>query len=57
MRFLNVFFFIALAYDLFDTNMTNFNVNIWFNATYKDEARNQPYKVVRVPRLVNWVRN
>ncbi|VYS59673.1 unnamed protein product [Arabidopsis thaliana] len=48
---------IVAAYDLFDTNMTNFNVNIWFNATYKDEARNQPYKVVRVPRLVNWVSN
>ncbi|VVB17385.1 unnamed protein product [Arabis nemorensis] len=48
---------IAAAYDLLDTNTTNFNVNIWYNATYKDEKRNRPIKLVRVPRLVNLVSN
>ncbi|KFK23718.1 hypothetical protein AALP_AAs66804U000100, partial [Arabis alpina] len=45
------------AYDLLDTDRTNFNVNIWYNATYKDEAKERPIKLVRVPRLVNLVSN
>ncbi|CAH8267801.1 unnamed protein product [Arabidopsis lyrata] len=48
---------IVAAYDLLDTDRTNFNVNIWYNATYKGEEGNQRYKLVRVPRLVNLVSN
>ncbi|VVA95178.1 unnamed protein product [Arabis nemorensis] len=47
----------AAAYDLLDTNMTNFNVNIWYNATYKDGKNGRPIKLVRVPGLVNLVSN
>ncbi|CAN8278112.1 unnamed protein product [Cochlearia groenlandica] len=48
---------IAAAYDLLDTNKTNFNVNIWYNATYKDDLGTRPINLVRVPRLVNLVTN
>lgn len=59
-RFSNCFFLnalVALAYDLLDTNRTNFNVNIWYNATYQDDSGNMPPKLLRVPRLVSLVRN
>ncbi|CAL9247258.1 unnamed protein product [Arabidopsis halleri] len=48
---------VVAAYDLLDTDRTNFNVNIWYNATYKGESGNKRYKLVRVPRLVNLVSN
>ncbi|KAF3485678.1 hypothetical protein F2Q69_00053510 [Brassica cretica] len=44
---------IVAAYDLLDTNRTNFNVNIWYNATYQDDSGNMPPKLLRVPRLVS----
>ncbi|ESQ45797.1 hypothetical protein EUTSA_v10011038mg [Eutrema salsugineum] len=47
---------IVAAYDLLNTIKTNFNVNIWYNATYKDDS-NRPIKLVRVPRLVSLVSN
>ncbi|CAH2064994.1 unnamed protein product [Thlaspi arvense] len=48
---------IAAAYDLLDTNKTNFNVSIWYNATYMDDSGNKPPKLLRVPRLVSLVAN
>ncbi|XP_019085909.1 PREDICTED: ABC transporter A family member 3-like isoform X2 [Camelina sativa] len=52
---------IVAAYDLLDTDRSNFNVNIWYNATYKGEAENRGnkrnIKLVRVPPLVNLVSN
>ncbi|CAE6075406.1 unnamed protein product [Arabidopsis arenosa] len=48
---------IVAAYDLLDTDSTNFNVHIWYNETYKGESGNKRYKLVRVPRLVNMVSN
>ncbi|KAL1210258.1 ABC transporter A family member 3 [Cardamine amara subsp. amara] len=48
---------IVSGYDLLDTNKTNYNVNIWYNATYKGVSGNKPFKLVRVPRLVNLVSN
>ncbi|KAJ4894490.1 ABC transporter A family member 3 [Raphanus sativus] len=48
---------IVAAYDLLDTNRTNFNVNIWYNATYLDDSENTPPKLLRVPRLVTLVSN
>ncbi|KAJ4907157.1 ABC transporter A family member 3 [Raphanus sativus] len=46
---------IVAAYDLLDTNGTNFNVNIWYNATYLDDSGNRPHKLLRVPRLVSLI--
>uniref|UniRef100_A0A0D3A903 Uncharacterized protein n=1 Tax=Brassica oleracea var. oleracea TaxID=109376 RepID=A0A0D3A903_BRAOL len=46
---------IVAAYDLLDTNKTNFNVNIWYNATYLEDSGNRPPKLLRVPRLVSLV--
>ncbi|KAF2553421.1 hypothetical protein F2Q68_00034697 [Brassica cretica] len=48
---------IVAAYDLLDTNRTNFNVNIWYNATYQDDSGNMPPKLLRVPRLVSLMSN
>nr|VDD50808.1 unnamed protein product [Brassica oleracea] len=48
---------IVAAYDLLDTNKTNFNVNIWYNATYLEDSGNRPPKLLRVPRLVSLVSN
>ncbi|CAA7031238.1 unnamed protein product [Microthlaspi erraticum] len=48
---------IAAAYDLLDTDRTHFNVNIWYNATYKGDSGNRRIKLVRVPRTVNLVSN
>ncbi|KAF8052340.1 hypothetical protein N665_1570s0001 [Sinapis alba] len=45
------------AYDLLDTNRTNFNVNILYNATYLEDSGNRPHKLLRVPRLVNLLSN
>ncbi|KAL0729739.1 hypothetical protein Bca4012_025832 [Brassica carinata] len=48
---------IVAAYDLLDTNRTNFNVNIWYNSTYLDDSGNRPPKLLRLPRLVSLVSN
>ncbi|VYS59676.1 unnamed protein product [Arabidopsis thaliana] len=48
---------IAAAYDLLNTDRNNFNVHIWYNSTYKDDAGNRLIKLIRVPRSVNLVSN
>ncbi|CAK7322852.1 unnamed protein product [Dovyalis caffra] len=44
------------AYDFLNSDANNFNVNVWYNATYKDSADGQTY-LVRLPRAVNLVSN
>ncbi|KAF3437769.1 hypothetical protein FNV43_RR20525 [Rhamnella rubrinervis] len=41
------------AYDFLNSDRNTFNVNIWYNATYKDAAD----KFLRVPRSLNLVSN
>lgn len=45
------------AYDFLNSNMNNFNVSIWYNATYKDDTGFSSIKLIRVPRSVNLVSN
>lgn len=44
------------AYDFLNSDATNFNVNVWYNATYKDSSDGETY-LVRLPRAVNLVSN
>ncbi|XP_056170526.1 ABC transporter A family member 7-like isoform X5 [Syzygium oleosum] len=44
---------IVAGYDFLNTNSNNFNVSIWYNSTYKNEAGNKPMLLVRVARSVN----
>ncbi|XP_019101774.1 PREDICTED: ABC transporter A family member 6-like, partial [Camelina sativa] len=46
-----------LAYDLLDTDRSNFNVTIWYYTTYKGDLQDWRVKYVRVPRSVNLVSN
>lgn len=59
MRFLipPVCFLVSLAYDLLNTDRNNFNVHIYYNSTYKENSRNTPTTLLRLPRSVNMVRN
>ena len=41
----------STAYDFLNSNRNTFNVNIWYNATYKDAAD----KFLRTPRSLNLV--
>ncbi|KAG6753016.1 hypothetical protein POTOM_043060 [Populus tomentosa] len=44
------------AYDFLNSDATNFTVNVWYNATYKDSSDGETY-LVRLPRAVNLVSN
>ncbi|XP_009759239.1 ABC transporter A family member 7-like isoform X1 [Nicotiana sylvestris] len=48
---------IIAAYDFFNSNRNGFNVNIWYNSTYKDDTGNRPMSLTRVPRSVNLASN
>ncbi|XP_010503385.1 PREDICTED: ABC transporter A family member 6-like isoform X1 [Camelina sativa] len=48
---------VASAYDLLDTDRSNFNVTIWYYTTYKGDLQDWRVKYVRVPRSVNLVSN
>ncbi|XP_077245813.1 ABC transporter A family member 7-like [Tasmannia lanceolata] len=48
---------IIAAYDLLNTNGNNFNVSIWYNATYKNDTGSLPLALVRLPRSVNVASN
>ncbi|WZZ27173.1 hypothetical protein YC2023_010574 [Brassica napus] len=48
---------IAAAYDLLNTDRNNFNVHIYYNSTYKENSRNTPTTLLRLPRSVNMVSN
>ncbi|XP_057526866.1 ABC transporter A family member 7-like [Amaranthus tricolor] len=45
------------AYDFLHTNMSSFNVNIWYNATYKNDTGFSEIGLLRLPRSVNLVSN
>ncbi|KAL6318772.1 hypothetical protein AAG906_001245 [Vitis piasezkii] len=48
---------IVAAYDFLNSNGNNFNVSIWYNSTYKNDAGASSIALVRVPRLVNLASN
>ncbi|CAL5374698.1 unnamed protein product [Camellia sinensis] len=48
---------IVAAYDFLNSNLNNFNVSIWYNATYKNDTGNGPLGLMRVPRSVNLASN
>ncbi|KAL6969076.1 Phospholipid-transporting ATPase abca7 [Sarracenia purpurea var. burkii] len=48
---------IVSAYDFLDSNFNNFNVNIWYNSTYKNDTGNGPLGLMRIPRSVNLASN
>lgn len=43
------------AYDFLHSNMSSFNVNIWYNATYKNDTGFSEIGLLRLPRSVNLV--
>lgn len=49
------FFFVFAAYDFLNSDISNFNVSIWYNSTYKNDTGNGPLALLRVPRSVNLV--
>ncbi|XP_034673215.1 ABC transporter A family member 7-like isoform X1 [Vitis riparia] len=48
---------IVAAYDFLNSNGNNFNVSIWYNSTYKNDAGASSIALVRVPRSVNLASN
>ncbi|XP_039117389.1 ABC transporter A family member 7-like [Dioscorea cayenensis subsp. rotundata] len=48
---------IVTAYDFLNTNVTNFNVSIWYNSTYHDSTAVALKPLVRVKRAINLVSN
>ncbi|KAJ6339954.1 hypothetical protein OIU77_007827 [Salix suchowensis] len=44
------------AYDFLNSNANNFNVNVWYNATNKDDYNGRIF-LVRLPRALNLVSN
>ncbi|KAL8123534.1 hypothetical protein AgCh_011491 [Apium graveolens] len=46
---------IIAGYDLLNSDVSNFNVSIWYNSTLKNDTGNRPIALTRVPRLVNLV--
>ncbi|CAA0826823.1 ABC transporter A family member 7 [Striga hermonthica] len=48
---------IVAAYDFMNSNENLFNVNVWYNSTYKNDTGNLPIALTRVPRSVNLVSN
>ncbi|GAA0183625.1 ATP-binding cassette [Lithospermum erythrorhizon] len=45
------------AYDFLNTSGNNFNLNVWYNASYKNDSGNQPITLTRVPRSINMASN
>lgn len=43
------------AYDFLDTSENGFNVNIWYNSTYKNDTGYVSIALLRVPRSLNAV--
>lgn len=48
---------IVAAYDFLNSNMNNFNVSLWYNATFKNDTGFSVPALIRIPRLVNLVSN
>ncbi|KAL7618451.1 hypothetical protein Lser_V15G00410 [Lactuca serriola] len=48
---------ILAGYDFLNSNISNYNVTILYNSTYKKDAGNGPIRLVRVPRSINLVSN
>ncbi|GFZ07754.1 ABC2 homolog 6 [Actinidia rufa] len=48
---------IVAAYDFLNSDFNHFNVNIWYNSTYKNDTGNGPLALMRVPRSVNLASN
>ncbi|XP_016465224.1 ABC transporter A family member 7-like isoform X2 [Nicotiana tabacum] len=48
---------ILTAYDFHNSNRNGFNVNIWYNSTYKKDKGNLPMALSRIPRTVNLASN
>lgn len=48
---------ITAAYDFLNSNGNSFNVNIWYNSTYKNDSGQAAIALTRVPRLVNLASN
>ncbi|XP_052624589.1 ABC transporter A family member 7 [Lactuca sativa] len=48
---------ILAGYDFMNSNVSNYNVIVWYNSTYKNDSGNIPLGLVRVPRSINWVSN
>ncbi|XP_072979542.1 ABC transporter A family member 7-like [Typha angustifolia] len=45
------------AYDFLDTSENGFNVNIWYNSTYKNNTGYVPMGLARLPRSLNVISN
>uniref|UniRef100_A0A803N329 ABC transporter domain-containing protein n=1 Tax=Chenopodium quinoa TaxID=63459 RepID=A0A803N329_CHEQI len=45
------------AYDILNSDMNNFNVNIWYNTTYKNDTGFSRIALLRVLRSINMVSN
>ncbi|XP_072982182.1 ABC transporter A family member 7-like [Typha latifolia] len=45
------------AYDFLDTSENGFNVNIWYNSTYKNDTGYVPIGLARLPRSLNVISN
>ncbi|XP_062168907.1 ABC transporter A family member 7-like [Alnus glutinosa] len=48
---------IIAAYDFLNSNGNSFNVNIWYNSTYKNDTGQTAIALARVPRSVNLASN
>ncbi|XP_020089502.1 ABC transporter A family member 8-like [Ananas comosus] len=53
-RMINEF---TAAYDFLNSNLTNFNVIVWYNSTYKNATVGSPPALLRVSRSLNIVSN
>lgn len=50
-----VIFLLVAAYDFLNSNLTNFNVIVWYNSTYKNATVGSPPALLRVSRSLNIV--
>ncbi|XP_074285014.1 ABC transporter A family member 7-like [Silene latifolia] len=48
---------IVAAYDFLNSNANNFNVSIWYNATYKKDTGFSVPDLIRVTRSINMISN
>ncbi|CAI9266698.1 unnamed protein product [Lactuca saligna] len=48
---------ILAGYDFLNSNVSSYDVIVWYNSTYKNDSGNIPIGLVRVPRSINWVSN
>jgi ABC-type multidrug transport system ATPase subunit len=48
---------IVSAYDFLDSDRNKYNVQIWYNSTFKNDTGSDSIGLVRVPRLVNLASN